>query len=55
LRTGYGFSKLTVCEFLGCSLSELPKRCPELPDYYAIAAYLSRRAELERQAMPPRV
>ena len=51
MRTDYGFSKLAACEFLNCSLSELPKRCPEIPDYHAIVAYLARRAELEKAAI----
>jgi len=40
-----------MCEFLHCSPSELPSKCPETTDEQLIIAYLARKTELENQAI----
>jgi hypothetical protein len=43
---------MVACEFLGCTLSELPKRCENPADYYTILAFLSQKGEKINAAMP---
>jgi len=40
LRTEYGFQKLSVCEMLHCTFSELPERCKKPADYALAIAYM---------------
>ena len=38
---------MTICEFLGCSFSELPQRCPNLVDEGLIIGYISEKNNRE--------
>jgi hypothetical protein len=34
---------MLACEFLGCTMTELPKRCENPADYYTILAFLYQK------------
>jgi hypothetical protein len=38
---------MSICEFLNCSFSELPKRCPSLVDQPMIMEYIKQKAARE--------
>jgi len=42
---------MLAAEFLGCTLSELPKRCENPADYYTILAFLNQKGERIRAEM----
>jgi len=49
---------MSICEFLHCSFSELPKRCPSLIDQPIIMEYIKQKAKREEAAMsstPPNI
>ena len=45
---------MSVCEFLGCTLTELSERCNNIADYYTIVAYMVKKDEKINKSMPKR-
>jgi len=54
LRSDYGFQKMAVCEFLGCTLSELKERIKNPADYLTILHYMAERSDRIKSKMPPK-
>jgi hypothetical protein len=51
LKSDYGLQRMLVCEFLGCTLSELRERIKNPADYYLILAFLNEKGEAVRHEM----
>jgi hypothetical protein len=43
---------MTACEFLHCTLTELPEKCSNPADYLTIIAYINQKGEKEKASMP---
>ena len=50
-NSDHGFQKMTVCEFLRCTLSELRERIKNPADYFIILAYKGEKGERIRHEM----
>lgn len=54
VESNYGFTRMSVCEFLHCTLNELSERCNNIADYYTIVAYMVKKDEKINKSMPKR-
>ncbi|OGD52569.1 hypothetical protein A3K80_00530 [Candidatus Bathyarchaeota archaeon RBG_13_38_9] len=50
MRTDYGFNKLSVCEMLHCTFSELQERCKEPADYPLALKYIAEKDNRLKEA-----